>query len=68
MTESRPVASWKWGQREGSGEGWKVLTKGNKETLGCDGCVHCLDGGDRLYDKHMFMPELIKLYTFNMYI
>jgi len=28
MTESRPVASWKWGQRGGRGEGWKVLPRG----------------------------------------
>ena len=48
--------------------GMEGFTKGNKETSGGDGCVHCLDGGDRLCDKHMFMPKLIKLYTFNMCI
>ena len=48
--------------------GMEGFTKGNKETSGGDGCVHWLDGGDRLCDKHMFMPNLIKLYTFNMCI
>ena len=33
------------------------FTKGNKETLGSDGCVHCLDGGDRLFSKDRTMSR-----------